>query len=77
MVIDRLVRIKEVLHIVGCGKTKLYDLIQAGKFPKPVKIGNTVVWPESEINVWVSMVLASRDQFQVGQRPPGGNGCGR
>jgi len=38
---------------VGMGKTKIYEEIKAGTFPKCIKNGRTSVWVESEIDRWV------------------------
>ena len=35
--------------ILPLGNTAFYALIQAGKFPKPRKIGRASVWPASEV----------------------------
>lgn len=59
--INRFMRVKEVMRIIGFGKTKLYELINSGRFPKPVKVGSSSVWPESEVNVWMEEEIARRD----------------
>lgn len=46
------VRLPDVLRRVGVKKTKLYDMVQAGEFPRPVKIGKSSVWPDSVIREW-------------------------
>ncbi len=52
---DKLLRAKEVMKIVGLGKTSLYGYMKAGMFPKGVKIGpRAVAWPESAVNRWVA-----------------------
>lgn len=56
----RLIRLAEVLHKVGLCKTTVYMLIAARKFPAPIKIGRTSVWPEIEIDEWISTVLTKR-----------------
>lgn len=38
---------------VGMGKTKIYEEIKAGAFPKCIKNGRTSVWIASEIDAWV------------------------
>jgi prophage regulatory protein len=38
---------------VGMGKTKIYEEIKAGAFPKSIKNGRNSVWVESEIDCWV------------------------
>lgn len=45
-------RLPQVLDRVGCGRTKLYDLIASYGFPKPVKVGRVSVWSQHQINEW-------------------------
>ncbi|WP_329600813.1 AlpA family phage regulatory protein [Citrobacter koseri] len=41
----------------------IYKLIQDGKFPKPIKLGRSSRWFESEIIIWLNeKVKASRDE---------------
>jgi prophage regulatory protein len=56
-----LLRIQDVFRRVGFKRNKLYDLINAGAFPKPVKIGPISVWPEDEVDAWVRERIAERD----------------
>lgn len=47
-----LIRLAEVEAIVGFKKSKLYKLIQAGKFPKPRKNGMSSRWVKEEVEAW-------------------------
>ena len=43
-------------------RAHLYRLINAGQFPKPIKLGsNCVAFPEKEIDEWVASKVAERD----------------
>lgn len=57
---DRLIRLPEVLARVGLRKTKVYALIAAGEFPKPVKLGRDSLWVESEVSAWIQQQVATR-----------------
>ena len=58
----RLIKLFEVEAKVGLRKSGIYQPIVQGIFPKPVRIGpNAVVWPESEIDAWISERIAERD----------------
>ncbi|WP_100640740.1 helix-turn-helix transcriptional regulator [Alteromonas facilis] len=46
----RLIRLPEVLNRLPISKSAWWAGIQSGKFPKPVKIGRTSAWDETEIN---------------------------
>jgi prophage regulatory protein len=60
----RILRIAEVLHQTGLGKTKLYALQADGSFPKGIKITSYAVgWIEDEVQAWIiGRVAASRTQ---------------
>ncbi len=58
----RLLRRAEVLARVGMAKSTLYLRISAGKFPKPVHLGSSVRWVESEIDSWIQDQMEQRDQ---------------
>ena len=51
---SRLIRLKEVQHRVGLGRSTIYRWMSEGKFPKPVQIGGYIVaWPEDVIDDWI------------------------
>jgi prophage regulatory protein len=48
-------RINSVIGRTGVSKTHLYRLIQAGKFPQPVKLSERVsVWDAAAVDQWLS-----------------------
>jgi prophage regulatory protein len=56
----RLLRLPAVREATGLGPTKLYELIGAGQFPRPVVLARTcsgkprtVAWPEHEVRAWL------------------------
>jgi len=51
--IRRLIRLPEVLHFTGLGKTILYAMLKDGEFPASVRIGaKAVAWVEAEVAQW-------------------------
>ena len=51
----RLIRLKEVQHRVGLGRSTIYRWMAEGKFPKPVQLGGySVAWAEDEIENWIT-----------------------
>jgi prophage regulatory protein len=56
---DRIIRLPEVLHMVGMKKTSIYSKIKHGDFPVPVKLGRASGWLESDVQRWISRVVAS------------------
>ncbi|RMD91188.1 MAG: AlpA family phage regulatory protein [Alphaproteobacteria bacterium] len=50
---ERLLRRAEVEDLTGLSKSGLYELIAAGRFPRPVRVGiQAVRWRASEIAAW-------------------------
>ena len=51
----RLLTINDVIERVSFKKTKLYNWIKEGKFPKPISIADTrsVRWVESDVETWI------------------------
>jgi prophage regulatory protein len=56
---DRILRFAELSRKVGLGRTAVYAEIDAGKFPRPVKLTERATgWRESEVDAWI----AAREQ---------------
>lgn len=54
----RLLRLREVQHRVGLGRSTIYRWMDEGKFPRPYSIGDYAVrWLESEIEQWIESKL--------------------
>jgi len=59
----RFIRLPEVLKRVGLSRARMYGLINAGRFPKQVRIGmRSVAFLESEIEAWMDSVIAERNE---------------
>ena len=53
--VTRLIRLKEVKHRVGLGRSTIYRWMAEGKFPKPVQLGGyAVAWAVEEIDGWIA-----------------------
>ena len=53
--VTRLIRLPEVQHRVGLGRSTIYRWMSEGKFPKPVQLGGySVAWSEREVEAWIS-----------------------
>lgn len=56
-----LLRLPEVLARTKLSRSKLYELLDRGDFPKPVKIGARVnAWADTELEDWIQAQLAVR-----------------
>src|SRR5690348_4502461 len=52
---DRLIKLSQVMDMVGLGKTRVYELIKSGDFPAPCKPGGTASrWSENAVLNWVA-----------------------
>ena len=41
-------------HYVAFGRSRIYQLIAADEFPKPIKVGKSSRWVKAEIDAWIS-----------------------
>ena len=56
--VTRLIRLPEVQHRVGLGRSTIYRWMSEGRFPKPVQLGGyAVAWAEDEIESWIARRL--------------------
>jgi prophage regulatory protein len=57
---ERLLRLRDVVHIVGMSRAHVYNLIKQGLFPRPIALGsNCARWVQSEVQAWVSDSIAT------------------
>lgn len=50
----RLMRLPEVEDSIGYKKSKIYQMIDKGEFPAPVKLGSrSRAWKEEEVQEWI------------------------
>lgn len=51
------VRLPQVLHVLGIGKTTFWEGIKTGRFPAPVKLGpRTSVWKVEDIRNLINRI---------------------
>ena len=56
----RLLRLPEVKHQVGLGRTEIYRRIKLGEFPTSVSLGaRAVAWPSDVIDSWIAERIKS------------------
>lgn len=60
---ERILRLPKVLEVCGgIGRSTLYGWMNAGTFPKPIKLGvRAVGWAETEIDAWLESRKADRE----------------
>lgn len=56
--VTRLIRLPEVQHRVGLGRSTIYRWMAEGKFPRPVQLGGySVAWAEDDVEIWIDSRL--------------------
>lgn len=66
---DRLLALTELRSLVPLSKSKLYDEISHGRFPRPVKVGRSAFWRLNEVENW--MASLSPIEFPAARSPAG------
>ena len=63
----RLLRLPQVLELVGSGRSTLYAMVDRGEFPPPVRIGvRAVAWRARDVYRWLESRPSARPQMQGG-----------
>lgn len=69
---DRLIDGAEAGAITGIkSKSRRYELIAAGKFPQPIKVGSSTRFSARECYAFVAERIAERDSKLIKKRRPG------
>jgi len=53
---------REVCRRISVGPSKLYGLIRAGRFPKPIKIVGSSRWVTAEVDRWLADQIAASER---------------
>lgn len=60
---NTILRLPDVKQKTGQSRSTIYEKIQRGEFPAPVKIGERAVgWVEAEVDAWVGDRIKARDR---------------
>ena len=53
----RLIKLCEVCRLTALGRSRIYELISEGHFPRPKQLpGRRVAWREAEVRGWLETV---------------------
>ncbi|MEF9889839.1 helix-turn-helix transcriptional regulator [Citrobacter sp.] len=55
---DQLVTMTFITQFTGLTDKWFYKLIKDGEFPKPIKLGRSSRWLESEVEAWLQQRIA-------------------
>lgn len=59
---QRLLRLPQVIERTALRRSTIYEMMQAGTFPKPVKLNlRSNGWLENEISDWLESRIADRE----------------
>ena len=50
---EKLLPLRQLESVVGFRKSKIYQLIESGQFPQPIKIGRSSRWRSSDVQTWI------------------------
>jgi prophage regulatory protein len=67
----RLLRRKQVLEMIGMGRTALVEAVKRGDFPAPIVLfehGRSLVWDADEVEAWIEARFAARDKAKRKER---------
>jgi predicted DNA-binding transcriptional regulator AlpA len=59
---DQLVTMTFITQLTGLTDKWFYKLIKNGEFPKPIKLGRSSRWLESEVEAWLQQRIAQSRQ---------------
>ncbi|EPL4123933.1 TPA: AlpA family transcriptional regulator [Citrobacter freundii] len=59
---DKFVDMAFITQLTGLTDKWFYKLIQLGEFPKPIKLGRSSRWLESEVEAWLQQRIAKSRQ---------------
>ena len=55
---DQLVDMRLITKLTGLTDKWFYKLIKDGLFPKPIKLGRSSRWKQSEVELWLQQRIA-------------------
>lgn len=59
----KLLRLPDVKARTALSRSRIYELLATGDFPKPVKLSKRLnAWPETEIEDWIAARIAEREE---------------
>ena len=63
--IEKHYRGRDIQEIFGIGQSTMYEYIQQGILPKPIKLGRTSIWLKSEIDEVIEKQKTARENFKL------------
>ena len=61
-----LLRISDVMYQMGLKKSAIYNMVNDGTLPQPVKMGKrTSVWPDNEVQAVIQAVIGNKSKDEM------------
>ena len=57
--------VHDVARMLCCSARSVYRLTDAGRMPRPVKLGSLVRWPQEAIEQWIAQGCPRANQEEV------------
>ncbi|EKO3838460.1 DNA-binding protein [Vibrio harveyi] len=65
---NRMMRLKEVMHICGLSRASIYSFMEDGSFPQPVSLGARAIgWRYQDLQDWIHEKIQERDEKLIKQ----------
>lgn len=56
------IKLKEVMHATGLGRSSIYKFMEEGHFPQSISLGaRAIAWQESDIQNWIQSKIRARN----------------
>jgi prophage regulatory protein len=66
MVVEKFLRLSQVIDVTGLSRSSIYAYMAAGTFPTAVNIGaRSIAWAESDVTAWISSRIAAHRKAQL------------
>jgi prophage regulatory protein len=60
--VTTLLRLPAVQSRTGLSRSRIYELLELGAFPRPVKLSGRInAWPDNEVADWIAARIAERE----------------
>jgi len=67
--VRKLLRRRAVEDRSGLARSSIYEKVESGEFPRPVKLGpRAVAWVEDEVTEWIEARIAEREAVEARER---------
>ena len=61
---SKLLTAKDLGQLLALSKRQIFRLNSCGKIPNPLKVGGSIRWRQTDINLWLEMGCPPQNEFQ-------------